>query len=167
MSTRYRQRRCLPGALLLAVLVTGWAALPATAAQTVEMTAAYRVNTGNAFVDTVLQDINHYVERHPQAFVDELEWFANGNRRQMETWLAAEGHQGADLYFGCQLAMVIERSCAAVMAQFDAAAGGWQAVLDGLEPRLGRAQWAQLEARIRDSYQRLARPLPAVAGKRR
>ena len=160
--------RLLCRALLLASLGLVVAVLPVRAAQTPEMTAAYTVDTGNAFVDAALRDVNHYVERHPDAFLDELEWFADGNRRQLSTWLAAAGHQGADLYFGCQLAVILERSCAAVMADFDAAGpSGWNGVLEALPQPLSAAQWSTLEDRIRASWQRWARPLPAVPGKRR
>ena len=157
------RRWIIGGVALLLAVVSPLVA----AAQTTAMTDAYRVDTGHTFVDAALTDINHYVERHPDAFLDELEWYAGAARAPMAAWLARPGQQGADLYFGCQLAALLERSCARVMADFvEAGEGGWSSVLAGLTPPLERSQWAALETRIRASYRRWERPLPVVTRKR-
>lgn len=145
--------------VLLALAVPAWASAPT---QTPEMTLAYRPSTGQPALDAALPDINHYAERHPDAFLDELEWFAGAGRKDMAAWLAVPGHQAADLFLGCHLAAVRGQSCAVLMQAFDAAGEeGWAAVARTLEPRPDRAQWQQVAQRLRDACRRWARPVPA------
>ena len=61
--------------LLLSLLLLA----PATvlAQQTAERSEAYEVQTGDRWLDAQLQDINHYAERYPDAFRDEVARYAN------------------------------------------------------------------------------------------
>lgn len=149
-------------ARLLAMLLA--LPLPALAAQTAEMTAAYQAGTGDALVDAVLTDMNHYIERHPDAFVDELQRHAGVSRQAVQGWLDSGQWQGADVYFACQMAQLINQPCAVLLdARAQAAADGWKAVLATLEPGPGPQHWRQLRSRLATSYRHWARPLPPAA----
>lgn len=146
--------------LALLVLLLWPALLPA--AQTAEMTAAYRADTGRADIDAGLEDINYYVERHPDAFVDELHHASGVARAQLQQWLEQPGQQAADVYFACQLAAVLEQPCLQLLqAAAQAGPGNWEQALERLDMRPATAQWRQLRQRLQHSYRVWARPLPA------
>lgn len=155
-----RRRHGVAACLLVLALLAG----PVVAQQTPEMTAAYQADTGERAVDAVLADINRYVERHPDAFVDELQRYAAVSRSVSEAWLDSGSWQAGDVYFACQLAQISERPCQHLLdARLQAGQGGWKAALASLEPALKPAHWQQLRQRIVASYRHWARPLPEGA----
>ena len=146
--------------LALLVLLLWPALLPA--AQTAEMTEAYQADTGRADIDAGLQDINYYVERHPDAFVDELHHASGVARAQLQQWLDQPGRQAADVYFACQLAAVLEQPCLQLLQARDAGAqDGWEQALQAVDIHPGAGHWRQLRQRLQHSYRVWARPLPA------
>ncbi|WP_057636994.1 hypothetical protein [Stenotrophomonas ginsengisoli] len=150
-------------AIALSLLL--WPVL-ALAEQTAELTAAYRAQSGRADIDAGLSDINYYVERHPDAFVDELHHASGVGRAQLRQWLAQPQRQAADVYFACQLGALLQLPCLQLLQARDAAGeGDWEAALAAQELRLGTAQWRQLRQRFQHSYRVWARPLPAALGK--
>ena len=150
-------------AIALSLLL--WPAL-ALAEQTAEMTSAYRAQSGRADIDAGLVDINYYVERHPDAFLDELHHASGVGRAQLRQWLNQPQRQAADVYFACQLGALLEVPCLQLLQARDAAGeGGWEAALRAQERRLGAGQWRQLRQRFQHSYRVWARPLPAALGK--
>lgn len=147
-------------ALILMALLLWPAVLPAE--QTAEMSAAYRADSGRADIDAGLADINQYVERHPDAFVDALHHASGVGRAQLQQWLQQPGRQAADVYLACQLGAVLERPCLPLLQARDAAGeGGWKAALGQLDAGVSAAQWRQVRQRIQHSYRVWARPLPA------
>lgn len=156
-----------PG-LLLAVLALApvlWPAM-ARAEQTPEMTAAYRAQTGQRGLDAWLADLNHYVERHPDAFLDALHHGTGIARRTLRGWLDTPGRQAADLYLACQLAVLLDTPCPQLLQWRDGAGDtGWQGALaaagQGEPPlRVGAAQWQAVREALARDYRHFARPQP-------
>ena len=104
------------------------------AGQTAQMSAAYQPDTGRKDIDAGLVDINYYVERHPDAFVDALHHQSGVARPQLQQWLQQPGRQAADLYLACQLAVIVEQPCQQLLQARDAAVSALEA-LDGIEGR--------------------------------
>ena len=82
--------------LLALLLMLPWAA---TAEQTPEKSAAYVVDTGDAWVDAQLQDINHYAERYPDSFLDEVARYAGVSRGYIAALMYTHGWQAASSWF--------------------------------------------------------------------
>jgi hypothetical protein len=95
--------------LLLVLLL--WLPLLASAQQTAEKSEAYRVHTGDAWVDSQLQDINHYAERYPDSFLDEVSRYAGVSRGYIAALMYTHGWQAGDIYFACFWAKATEHSC--------------------------------------------------------
>jgi hypothetical protein len=95
-------------ALLLSLLLA-----PATvlAQQTAERSAAYEVETGDSWVDAQLQDINHYAERYPDAFLDEVSRYAGVPRGYISALFTTHGWQAGDIYFACFWAKASGQTC--------------------------------------------------------
>lgn len=95
--------------LLLLLLL--WLPLLASAQQTAEKSEAYRVHTGDPWVDSQLQDINHYAERYPDSFLDEVSRYAGVSRGYVAALMFTHQWQAGDIYFACFWAKATERSC--------------------------------------------------------
>lgn len=166
------------GGLLLGVLLL--AALPASAEQTPEMTS-YRADTGQRSLDAWLADLNHYVERHPDAFLDALHHGTGVPRSQLQAWLATPGRQAADLYLACHLAQLLGQPCQRLLALRPVASAqeagteaddadadaGWQQALAGAaaqDPalRVSAAHWQQVREHLARDYRYFARPQPGA-----
>lgn len=146
------------------LLLVGLWGLPARAAQDAQLPAAWQAATGDARVDAVLSDMNHYVERHPDAFIDELHIHTGVPRQALQDWLVGGQWQGADVYFGCQMAQLLEQPCARLLqARQQAGQAGWKGALSTLEPPPQASHWRALRTRLAASYRHWARPLPAAA----
>lgn len=114
-------------ALLLSLLL-----VPATvlAQQTAERSAAYEVETGDSWVDAQLQDINHYAERYPDAFLDEVSRYAGVPRGYISALFTTHGWQAGDIYFACFWAKASGQTCRdSVRAFSQDPEGGWEAVV--------------------------------------
>lgn len=141
--------------------------IPAQAEQTIERTDRYHAASGHVRLNAWLQDVNHYAERHPAAFIDELEWHAGADPVLLRTWLVPDARQAADLFLACQLAALRGTDIHPLLSGIDVSgAGQWQSVLDGLKVPLSAAEMASLEKRFQSSYRRWARPAPASLRKR-
>lgn len=150
----------MTGRRLLVLLMLLWPGV-LLAEQTAQMSAAYQPDTGRKDIDAGLVDINYYVERHPDAFVDALHHQSGVARPQLQQWLQQPGRQAADLYLACQLAVIVEQPCQQLLQARDAAGDeGWQAALQAQQIRLDSRQWRALRQAIVRSYQVWARPLP-------
>ncbi len=81
----------------LRVLLLSLLLVPATvlAQQTAERSAAYEVETGDSWVDAQLQDINHYAERYPDAFLDEVSRYAGVPRGYISALFTARTRRAA------------------------------------------------------------------------
>ncbi len=100
-------------ALLLSLLLA-----PATvlAQQTAERSAAYEVATGDRWIDAQLQDINHYAERYPDAFLDEVSRYADVPRGYINALFTTHGWHAGDIYFACFWAKPAARPAATACA---------------------------------------------------
>lgn len=151
--------------LLPRLLMLGCLLLPAAvqAQQTAEKSATYEVATGQSWLDARLVDINHYAERYPDSFLDELERYAGVRRGYAQALMADHGWHAADVYFACFWAKVVEGDCRTyVRARTNAAdpQAGWRGVLQGSDPKPEQGHWRALRSAIDASYQHWDRPRP-------
>lgn len=140
----------------------------ALAQQTAEKSAVYQARTGNSWVDTWLQDINHYAERYPDAFLDEVARYADVPRGYVAALVNTHGWQAADVYFACFWARAIERDCRQSVRAFSAdPEGGWEAVVTRLPVAPGNLHMRALRHAIVASYRHWDRPITLDATLRR
>jgi len=119
--------------LILRALLSILLLVPATvlAQQTAERSAAYEVNSGDSWLDAQLQDINHYAERYPDAFLDEVSRYADVPRAYVSALFTAHGWQASDIYFACFWAKASGQTCRdSVRAFSQNPEGGWEAVVE-------------------------------------
>ncbi|WMJ67612.1 hypothetical protein [Stenotrophomonas sp. 24(2023)] len=119
-------------ALLLRPLLLSLLLVPALAPaqQTAERSDAYQVDTGDAWLDAQLADINHYAERYPDAFLDEVARYSGVSRGYVAALLYSHGWQAGDIYFACFWAKASGQSCRdSVRAFSQDPDGGWEAVV--------------------------------------
>ncbi|TWT19035.1 hypothetical protein FQY83_11710 [Luteimonas marina] len=137
------------------------AASPAQEAEREPTAAVQRQpQTGNAWIDARLLDMDDYAARYRDAFVDEIVRYHEAPRALVEDALRDEATTPGDVYYACALAQATGRPCRAVLDAWRGDhADGWQ----GVAERLGVASTAAIHRRIRgditESYVRWARPL--------
>ena len=150
------------GLLALLLMLLPWAA---AAEQTPEKSAAYVVDTGDAWVDSQLQDINHYAERYPDSFLDEVSRYAGVSRGYVAALMHTHGWQAGDIYFACFWAHVIEHSCRESVQAWSRAvpeegeAKRWKAVVDELPVTPTNLHWRALRHAIVASHDHWDRPV--------
>jgi hypothetical protein len=124
-------------------------------------------DTGDAWIDARLADIDRYAARHPDAFVDELARYQGAPRALAEEALAA-GTPAGHLYYACALAQALGRPCRQVLdAWRSEAATGWAVVAARLAPDANAAARERVKRGIVHSYDRWARPVALDAALRR
>lgn len=149
-------KRFLP--LLLSLLLLA----PATvlAQQTAERSAAYSVQTGDRWVDAQLQDINHYAERYPDAFLDEVSRYAGVPRGYISALFTAHGWQAGDIYFACFWAKASGQTCRdSVRAFSQDPGGGWEAVVKRMPVAPDNLHVRAVRHAIVASYEHWDRPI--------
>ncbi|WP_423164248.1 hypothetical protein [Stenotrophomonas maltophilia] len=152
-------------ALLLSLLL-----VPATvlAQQTAERSAAYTVGTGDRWVDAQLQDINHYAERYPDAFLDEVSRYAEVPRGYISALFTTHGWQAGDIYFACFWAKASGQTCRdSVRAFSQDPEGGWEAVVKRMPAKPDNLHYRAVRHAIVASYQHWDRPITLDATLRR
>lgn len=148
--------------MLLAAPAMAQDAAPATPAETDQGEGSTpHHGTGVPMHDRMIGDVNHYASRYPQAFVVELTRYYDVRPEQITRWL----HEGAlspgNLLYACALAQAAVRPCVEVIQQWRQPQGvAWPEVRAALDIAPGSAQERRLDARLRASYVRWARPLP-------
>lgn len=153
--------------ILRALLVLMLLALPlvASAQQTAEKSEAYVVDTGDAWVDDQLQDINHYAERYPDSFLDEVARYAGVSRGYVAALMYTHGWQAGDIYFACFWAKAIARSCRDSVQAWSRAVPDegepkrWERVVAGLPVTPTNAHWRTLRHAIVASHDHWDRPV--------
>ncbi|WP_313179519.1 hypothetical protein [Stenotrophomonas sp.] len=149
--------------LLLSLLLL--APAPVLAQQTAERSAAYAVETGDRWLDAQLQDINHYAERYPDAFLDEVSRYANVPRGYVSALFTTHGWQAGDIYFACFWAKASGQTCRdSVRAFSQNPEGGWEAVVTRMPVKPdGAVEQARLYRSVRHavvaSYEHWDRPI--------
>lgn len=147
-----RLTRLLLLAVLLAVAALAPASPPAPAA-----------NTGDAWVDRTLRDIDAYGQRYPDAFADELVRYFDAPRPLVAGLLAEGAVAPGDLYAGCALAHVAGQPCRAVIAAWRQSGDrGWSGTAQRLGVVPGSAPFARFKQSIVGSYAHWSRPLVAT-----
>jgi len=150
--------------LLFLLLVPAFA----LAQQTAEKSATYAVHTGDAWVDTWLKDINHYAERYPDSFLDELSRYGNVPRGYAAALINTHGWHAADVYFACFWAKAIERDCRESARAFSADPdGGWEAAVQRLPVAPGNLHMRAVRHAMVASFQHWDRPITLDATLRR
>lgn len=143
--------------LLLSLLLA-----PATvlAQQTAERSATYEVDTGDGWVDAQLQDINHYAERYPDAFLDEVSRYADVPRGYISALFSSHGWQAADIYFACFWAKASGQTCRdSVRAFSQDPEGGWEAVVKRMPTTPDNLHYRAVRHAIVASYGHWDRPI--------
>lgn len=152
---------------LACLLLSAWLVPPPVvqaqapeAAALEEAVPGWQPGTGDDRLDGQLRDIDRYVERHRETFIDELVRYQGADRGQVSAWLdAGEWHPG-ELYLACAVAVLTGRACAAVL---ELRAGpeleDWASLLEYLEAPPGSPVFVQLQAGVVASYRRWGRPL--------
>lgn len=124
--------------------------------------------TGDAWLDTWLEDVDLYAARYRDAFVDEVARYQVAPRALVEQLLDEAGMRAGDVYFACAVGRALGRPCREIAAHWRRArSGGWVGVLE----RLGVAQGGEPVVRVKRglvaSYDRWARPIQLDASLRR
>ena len=157
--------RLLNMLLLLSVLLVPAITL---AQQTAEKSATYAVATGDAWTDTWLADINHYAERYPDSFLDEVARYSGVDRGYAAALVNNHGWHAADVYFACFWAKAIQLSCREVVRAFSAHRdAGWEAAVEALPVAPDNLHRRALRHAIVASYRHWDRPITLDATLRR
>jgi len=143
--------------MLALLLMLPWAA---AAEQTPEKSAAYVVDTGDAWVDTQLQDINHYAERYPDAFLDEVARYAGVPRGYIAALATTHRWQAGDIYFACFWAKASGQTCRdSVRAFSQDPEGGWAEVVKRMPAKPQNLHYRAVRHAIVASYEHWDRPI--------
>lgn len=153
---------------LLIVLFLVLASPMAAAQQTAEKSATYTVATGDAWLDEWLPDINHYAERYPDSFLDEVSRYGSVDRGYIAALVNNHGWHAADVYFACFWAKAIKVSCRDTVRAFSADPdGGWEAVVARLPVEPDNLHWRAVRHAVVASYRHWDRPITLDATLRR
>lgn len=148
--------------LLLATLLPAMPAMSFAqeAVQAPQEEVTYDPDTGDAWLDRHLADINVYAERYPNAFADELSRYYAVPRAYVEALLQQPAWTAGDAFMACALAQRASQSCRTVVREWSRDHGeGWAGVAERLEVEPGSAEHRKLREDVRSSYRRWARPL--------
>ncbi len=122
---------------------------------------AYQPQSGNAWLDRQLVDMNFYAERYPQSFADEISRYYSVPRDYVEAMLQQPAWRPGDIFMACALAQAVAQPCRAVVREWSRDhEDGWEGVSRRLQaskpvPDIQR----RLRKDIEQSYTRWARPL--------
>ena len=143
-----------------AACVLALALLLQTGAHAQEAVARVSPRSGDAWVDSVLPDIDRYAARYPDAFADELVRYDSAPRALVEALLADPRWAPGDVYFACARGQAAGQPCRAVAQRWQQDPGsGWGAIAQGFGVSPDSSAFHRLKRGIVLSYQRWARPL--------
>lgn len=147
-------RRVIHRLFLLAFLA--WAA--PSFAQIAE--PAYQPQSGDAWLDRQLADVNLYAARYPQSFADEMARYYSVPRDYVEAMLEQPSWRAGDILMACALAQAVAQPCRAVVREWSRDhAEGWAGVAKRLQAKPGSARYRELRKDIEATYSRWARPI--------
>lgn len=116
--------------------------------------------TGDAWVDTRLDDINRYGQRYREPFVDEMARYYGAPRDLVSDLLLDRRWAPGDVYYACAIAQVIGRPCRYVVDEWNRDhAQGWGAVSQRLGIQPGSAEFHRLKRGFVPTYERWGRPI--------
>lgn len=121
---------------------------------------AYQPQSGDAWLDRQLADVNLYAARYPQSFADEMARYYSVPRDYVEAMLQQPSWEAGDILMACALARIVAQPCRAVVREWSRDhAEGWAGVAKRLQVKPGSAQYRKLRRDIEATYSRWARPL--------
>ncbi|GHH55900.1 hypothetical protein JQR89_16485 [[Pseudomonas] boreopolis] len=154
--------RMLPvvSALALASAPGASWAQQATAGTTPAPVAIYAPDTGDAWIDRQLGDIDAYARRYPDSFLDEVARYANVRRGYVEALLEQQRWPPGDIYFACAWAFATNLSCReTVRAWSRDHRDGWKGVVGRLPIAPDNLHYRAVRHAIVASYDRWDRPI--------
>ena len=170
MQLRAADVRALAYALcvLAAVAAAPVRAQAPAAGEQAQMPAQYHPDTGDAWLDAQLADINAYASRYPESFLDELVRYAGISYPYVSALLKEQGWPGGDIYLACFLGQAMETGCRPLVRALAAdRRAGWSVALAQLPSPPQRLQWRAVRHGLVDSYRRWDRPITPDAVLRR
>lgn len=148
--------KCKRGALVLVLAVATFTGT--VSAQ--DLTVGWSPRSGDVWVDTWLDDMNHYGARYPEPFIDEMVRYHNAPRGLVVDLLQTRHWAPGDVYYACSLAAVLGRPCRYVVDIYEADRGqGWGVVAQRLGIKPGSAEFHRLKNGFVPTYDRWARPI--------
>lgn len=121
---------------------------------------SWNPRTGDAWVDTRLDDINRYGYRYREPFVDEMARYYGAPRDLVSDLLVTRRWAPGDVYYACAIAQVIGRPCRYVVDEWDRDHGqGWGVVAQRLGIKPGSAEFHRLKRGFVPTYDRWQRPI--------
>lgn len=121
---------------------------------------SWNPRTGDAWVDTRLDDINRYGYRYREPFVDEMARYYGAPRDLVSDLLVTRRWAPGDVYYACAIAQVIGRPCRYVVDEWNRDYGqGWGVVAQRLGIKPGSAEFHRLKRGFVPTYDRWDRPI--------
>ncbi len=126
-------------------------------------------DTGDAWIDARLADIDRYATHYPEAFAAEVERYAGQPRAYVQGLVAQPGWNAGDAWYACFLARALDSACRTVVRTRArlGEAGSWSAALEALRGEDGPDTAIPLRLALADSYRRWDRTLEPDATLRR
>lgn len=116
--------------------------------------------TGDAWVDTTLDDINRYASRYRGPFIDEMTRYYDAPRDLVSDLLGKRGWAPGDVYYACALAQVVGQPCRNVVQAWERDhAQGWGVIARRMGVKPGSAEFHRLKRGVVPTYDRWARPI--------
>ena len=152
--------KCLALAALL-VAFTG-----TVAAQ--DFSFGWNPRSGDAWVDSQLDDVNRYGSRYREPFVDEMVRYYGAPRDLVTELLVTRRWAPGDIYYACAIAQTLGRPCRYVVDEWERNHGkGWGVVAKELGIKPGSAEFHRLKRGFVPTYDRWARPIDIDADLRK
>ena len=105
------------GALVMVLAIATFTGATAAAQ---DLTLGWSPRSGDVWVDTWLDDMNHYGARYPEPFIDEMVRYHNAPRGLVVDLLQTRHWAPGDVYYACSLAAVLGRPCRYVVDIYEA-----------------------------------------------
>ncbi|MET1023005.1 MAG: hypothetical protein ABWX87_01720 [Pseudoxanthomonas sp.] len=120
----------------------------------------YVADTGDAWIDRRLKDLNAYAPRYPDAFVDEIARYLDVPRAYVIALGQQPGWSPGDVYYACALGKVLAQPCRTVVrARTQDAQDGWKGVASRVAGTGKPVPMRALRDLLRTSYAHWDRPL--------
>lgn len=133
-----------------------------------DFSIAWNPRSGDAWVDSQLDDVNRYGSRYRETFVDEMVRYYGAPRDLVTELLVTRRWAPGDVYYACAIAQTLGRPCRFVVDEWDRNhAKGWGAVAAELGIKPGSAEFHRLKRGFVPTYDRWARPIDIDADLRR
>lgn len=153
--------RCLFAVLLVVLApLPGLAESPEVPATPSPQAAAYMPDTGDAWIDRQLLDMDAYARRYPDSFVDEVARYSATRRDYVQALLQQHHWHAGDIYFACFWTQVMNLPCRDAVREWSRdPAGGWKAVVARLRIVPDNLHYRALRHAIVASYDHWERPI--------